>query len=101
MDLPELAGRFTLPVQTIVYRLVQEALTNIGKHAEPTQVRISAREENRQLLLVIEDDGQGFDMTEVRTRPQPGPGPGGHEGAAVYHRWVFGHLEPGKERGRS
>ena len=33
VDLPDLAGPLSLPAQTIIYRLVQEALTNIGKHA--------------------------------------------------------------------
>ena len=74
VELPELAGRFVLPVKTIIYRLVQEALTNIGKHAEPTQVRISAREENQQVRLVIEDDGQGFEMSEVDQDPNRGLG---------------------------
>jgi PAS domain S-box-containing protein len=74
VELPELAGRFTVTVQTIIYRLVQEALTNIGKHAEPTQVRILARGEGGQMRLVIEDDGQGFDMSEVDQEPNRGVG---------------------------
>ena len=61
-------------MQTIIYRLVQEALTNIGKHAEPTQVSISAREENGRLCLVIEDDGHGFDLSQVDRDPNRGLG---------------------------
>jgi PAS domain S-box-containing protein len=74
VDLPDLAENFALPVQTIIYRLVQEALTNIGKHAEPTQVRISARKEDRQARLVIEDDGKGFERSEVDRDPNRGVG---------------------------
>jgi two-component system NarL family sensor kinase len=74
VELPELAGRFTVPVQTIIYRLVQEALTNIGKHAAPTQVRIVAQAEDGQVRLDIEDDGQGFDLSEVDRDPNRGVG---------------------------
>ena len=65
VELPKLAGCFSLPVQTMVYRLVQEALTNIGKYAAPSRVSISARKETGHLRLVIEDDGRGFDLSEV------------------------------------
>ena len=74
VDLPELAGCFSVTVQTMIYRLVQEALTNIGKYAEPSQVSISAREENQRLCLVVEDDGCGFDLSEVHRDPSRGLG---------------------------
>ena len=74
VDLPDLKGHLSLPAQTIIYRLVQEALTNIGKHAEPTRVSITAREENRHLKLVIADDGRGFDLKEVEQDPGKGIG---------------------------
>ena len=74
VDLPELAGGLSLPVQTIIYRLLQEALTNIGKHAEPTQVNVSAQKENGRLCLVIEDDGRGFDLSQVDRDPHRGLG---------------------------
>ena len=34
-------GLFPLPIQTMIYRIVQEALTNIGKHAYPENVKIN------------------------------------------------------------
>ena len=74
VDLPDLAGHLSLPAQTIIYRLVQEALTNIGKHAKPTRVSISAREEHQHLRLVIEDNGRGFDLREVEQDPNRGMG---------------------------
>lgn len=74
VDLPELAERYPLPVQTIIYRLVQEALTNIGRHAEPTLVSSSAREDNQELCLIIKNDGQGFDPAEVDRDPSRGLG---------------------------
>jgi PAS domain S-box-containing protein len=65
VDLPALHGLFSLPVQTIIYRLVQEALTNIGKHANPEHVTVFAVKERSRVNFVIQDDGAGFDMLEV------------------------------------
>jgi PAS domain S-box-containing protein len=65
VDLPDLEGLFSQPVQTIIYRLIQEALTNIGKHANPEHVNISAVKDVSQVHFTTEDDGVGFDMVEV------------------------------------
>ena len=45
----------------VVYRTVQEALTNIGKHAQAGNVSIGIRKEEDSVLFSIEDDGIGFD----------------------------------------
>ena len=74
VDLPDMTGFFSLPAQTIIYRVVQEALTNIGKHAEPTRVGIRAVDENQHVRLTIEDDGRGFDVNEVDQDPDRGVG---------------------------
>ncbi|HET9677850.1 MAG TPA: GAF domain-containing sensor histidine kinase [Solirubrobacterales bacterium] len=47
--------------ERVVYRLVQEALTNAAKHANASRVDISAREAGGELLIVVSDDGDGFD----------------------------------------
>lgn len=44
-----------------VYRLVQEALTNIAKYAKATQIRIKVASEEGQALVVVQDNGIGFD----------------------------------------
>lgn len=50
------------PARTIgVYRLIQEALSNIRKHAKAQTVAIRVSAEDSQLKLLIEDDGIGFD----------------------------------------
>jgi PAS domain S-box-containing protein len=64
-DLPDLKGLFSLPVQTTIYRMVQEALTNIGKHANPEHVTIEAVKRGARVRFTIEDDGQGFDVAQV------------------------------------
>jgi PAS domain S-box-containing protein len=65
VDLPDLDRLFSPPVQTIIYRVIQEALTNVGKHAEPYQVNIVARREGSRVRFAVEDDGRGFDPRTV------------------------------------
>ncbi len=57
------AGNGVLPaeVQVAVYRVCQEALNNIGKHAAATKVEIQLKHEERAIELVIRDNGRGFD----------------------------------------
>jgi signal transduction histidine kinase len=52
--------------KTCVYRIVQEALNNCSKHAYAKKVRIMVRQEPRHLRVSIEDDGKGFDPSQVR-----------------------------------
>ena len=56
---------FPLPVQTMIYRIMQEGLTNIGKHADPSRVEISVARGDSQVVMQIRDDGRGFAMDEV------------------------------------
>jgi signal transduction histidine kinase len=46
--------------KTCIYRIVQEALHNIVKHAEAHDVKVTVRQEPDRLLLSIQDDGKGF-----------------------------------------
>jgi signal transduction histidine kinase len=52
-----------------LYRIVQEGLRNISKHACAEHVSVSLRGLDREVLLSIEDDGIGFDGAEARERP--------------------------------
>lgn len=53
-------------VETMLYRIVQEALTNIVKHAAATTVSITLLRREGTVLVVIEDDGRGFREEDVR-----------------------------------
>ncbi len=55
-------GRLPSEVETTLYRIVQEALTNIVKHAEATRVSILLMRRDGAATAVIEDDGRGFDL---------------------------------------
>ena len=50
-----------------VYRLVQEALTNIAKYAQAKSIRIELRTEANQVHVAVTDDGIGFDTARVRS----------------------------------
>lgn len=50
-------------IETALYRIVQEALTNASKHARATQVRIQLRLEDGRVCCSVRDDGRGFDVT--------------------------------------
>ncbi|MFC7477296.1 ATP-binding protein [Dankookia sp. GCM10030260] len=53
-------GRLPLPVETTLYRILQEALSNVVKHAGATQVGVTLESSRYQLRMVIEDDGVGM-----------------------------------------
>jgi two-component system sensor histidine kinase DegS len=52
-----------------LFRIVQEALLNIRKHANAQNVRISMSNEEKNFCLVISDDGQGLNINEIKARP--------------------------------
>lgn len=60
-------GEFTLPskVQIAFYRVCQEALYNIAKHAKASQVEINLNKAGPFIELHIHDNGQGFDPTQT------------------------------------
>ena len=53
-------------LETLAYRIVQEALTNAGKHARAAEVRVSVEAVAGQLRIEVNDDGVGFDAGRVR-----------------------------------
>jgi two-component system, NarL family, sensor histidine kinase NreB len=55
-------------VQTLLYRFVQEALTNLGKHAHASEAAISLRAEGAAIQCVIRDNGRGFDVSTLQAR---------------------------------
>jgi PAS domain S-box-containing protein len=63
--LDNLEGLFPLPVQTAIYRVVQEALTNIGKHAQANRVSLAVKRAPDQVAFCVEDNGQGLDPAKV------------------------------------
>jgi two-component system, NarL family, sensor histidine kinase DevS len=68
VDFHSALGEARLPsdVETALYRVVQEALTNIAKHANAGSVSVSVARRETTVAATIEDDGEGFDLRFVR-----------------------------------
>ena len=49
-----------------LYRVVQEALRNIAKHADARQVHVTLRRVEEEAQLAVADDGKGFDLANTR-----------------------------------
>jgi signal transduction histidine kinase len=57
--------RFTPEIEAAAYRIIQEALTNVAKHASATSCRVYLQRLPNTILMTIEDDGAGFDAATV------------------------------------
>jgi signal transduction histidine kinase len=58
---------FSHEPQIRIYRILQEALTNIGKHAQAKKVSVVIKKEGDGISFTLEDDGRGFDVEQVVT----------------------------------
>ncbi|AGY56403.1 NarL family sensor kinase [Gloeobacter kilaueensis JS1] len=63
----DLAGPLPPEIAVAVYRIAQEGLTNISRHAAATKVELEVRQLPGMLHLRLEDDGQGFDPAQNAT----------------------------------
>lgn len=57
--------RFSSETETAAYRIVQEALTNVARHAKVQEATVTVLAEDRFLRIEVEDRGEGFDTHEV------------------------------------
>jgi PAS domain S-box-containing protein len=73
VELPNKAERFARDIETACFRIVQEALTNIGRHAQAKHIWIQLTEDKSDLFLTVRDDGIGFDLNVSRTRGARAP----------------------------
>jgi len=64
-----LRGRYSTEVETALYRIVQEALTNVAKHAHATTVTIDLSEQKQNAYIRIHDNGKGFDASRPTHLP--------------------------------
>jgi two-component system, NarL family, sensor histidine kinase LiaS len=58
--------RVPMMLEDVIYRVTQEALNNVVRHANAKCVTVSLEETNDAIQLVVQDDGQGFDPEQVR-----------------------------------
>ena len=61
----EAVPRLAAPVELALFRIVQEAMTNVAKHARATKILLTEAEDNGTVRLVIADNGVGFDQERL------------------------------------
>lgn len=59
-------------VQSAVFRVIQEAVTNVARHAQTQQARVSIGMDGDALVFTIEDKGCGFDAETIKSLPSTG-----------------------------
>ena len=65
LELPEDDLQWDTEHSTAMFRILQEALTNVARHAEAESVRVSLREEPGALVLEVTDDGGGITRDQL------------------------------------
>jgi PAS domain S-box-containing protein len=71
-------GRLKSEVETAIFRIVQEALTNMFRHSGARHGRIAVAAENGNVMVTVSDDGKGIDEDVIQFRPESvGVGIGG------------------------
>jgi PAS domain S-box-containing protein len=71
-----LPARLDPLIETACFRVAQEALTNVVRHAQARHVAVRLYRDGEALHLVVHDDGRGFDVLAVRNCGVPGAGLG-------------------------
>lgn len=68
-DFSVIEGEIPAPIKTSMFRILQEAINNIVKHAGASLVQVSLKREDQLLRMTISDNGKGFDTTLRKGRP--------------------------------
>lgn len=66
------AERLPPVTSALIFRAAEEAVRNVEVHSDAQAVVIQARREGRQVTLIVEDDGRGFDSAQLRERRSAG-----------------------------
>jgi signal transduction histidine kinase len=61
----ELRGRLDPEIETVLYRVTQEALRNVAKHARASRIDVELRQTNGRIEFSLRDDGAGFDPADA------------------------------------
>jgi len=94
LDVPENLGRHAPELETAVFRIIQEGLTNIYRHSGGRQCWITMRPEGGTLQLELRDDGTGLRMETLEDLERGGPAFGvGLSGMRERARQLQGHLD--------
>jgi two-component system sensor histidine kinase UhpB len=61
LHIVEMTGRLPAEIETVAFRILQEAVTNTLRHARATRVEIRLDRRDHLLIVMVRDDGSGFD----------------------------------------
>lgn len=67
-----IVGRIPAMIEVACFRVVQEAVTNIAKYASAKTIELMLRRQAQEIILIIHDDGVGFDVAAARQRARDG-----------------------------
>ena len=95
VELPQRQPELPPQVATAVFRIFQETLTNVARHAEAAEVRVTFREEGSRVILEVADNGRGLPPDALRNPKALGL-LGMKERAAVLGGDVQFHSSPGR-----
>jgi len=74
MEIDEIDDLFSQQAQIHIFRVIQESLTNIFRHARASQVSVMVKNERDRVSIAVEDNGQGFDLQQVLSLERKGIG---------------------------
>jgi signal transduction histidine kinase len=94
-SIPEMELRFNPEASIGVFRVVQEALTNILKHAEAKSAHLSVEIEGNEFTLMVSDDGKGIPADRLQTLSSHGLASMRHRVAALGGSWEIHSLSAG------
>lgn len=69
LELPPNVDGLQPHIEQAIYRIAQEALENVTRHARATHVRVALAKQNGHVSLTVADDGDGFEMARVNGSP--------------------------------
>jgi signal transduction histidine kinase len=67
VDIAPDAGKLPTDIATMVFRIVQESLNNVRRHAHASRAELTLRREGNDWVLTVKDDGRGFDLATPRS----------------------------------
>jgi signal transduction histidine kinase len=67
-DIDEMKVLMSPTAEMNIYRMLQESLTNIGKHAQATQVSVFLKRNDHEVWFSVEDNGIGFEVDKIQAR---------------------------------
>jgi PAS domain S-box-containing protein len=88
-ELPAGRSRLDKDLETNIYRIVQEGLNNIVKHADASKASVMLQQRGGEMVLVIEDDGQGFGSSKSEDAGPQGMGLTGMRERTALHNGTF------------